>query len=353
VTFTDITERKQKEERIHYLSCHDTLTGLFNRRCFEDNRLIIDSPENLPLSVIFADINGLKLTNDIFGHAAGDELIKKSAEILLQSCRENDVIARVGGDEFIILLPRTDRSNAKKILSRISSGFQSARVSAVKCSISLGLDTKKSASQSIEEVIANAENAMYKDKTINRQSVNRDIIDTLVETLHSRSEREKRHSIAVSELCAEIGTALNMPESEINKLRRVGYLHDIGKVILEEDILTKSDLTTHDVEKMQQHSVIGYRILNLFDDTLDLAEYVYSHHERWDGGGYPRGLKGEQIPVITRILSVAETYERVLNRGDRPVAERRKTAADTIMEGAVTQFDPEIAAFFIRRLSEA
>lgn len=172
VTFMDISDRKQKEAEIQYLSCHDTLTGLHNRRCFEEHREKIDNPENLPLSVIFADINGLKMTNDIFGHAAGDELIKKSSEILQQVCRQNDVVARVGGDEFIILLPNTTKENADKILDRIKSGFADARVEAIKCSIALGLDTKQSPDQLLDEIMANAENAMYKDKTMNRKSIN-------------------------------------------------------------------------------------------------------------------------------------------------------------------------------------
>ncbi|MDD4122645.1 MAG: diguanylate cyclase, partial [Eubacteriales bacterium] len=128
VTFMNITERKQKEAEIQYLSCHDILTGLYNRSCFEVNRKKIDIPDNLPLSVIFADINGLKMTNDIFGHAAGDELIKKSAKILVRSCRENDIIARIGGDEFIILLPNTSEEKAEKVISRINSEFLDARV---------------------------------------------------------------------------------------------------------------------------------------------------------------------------------------------------------------------------------
>ena len=99
---------------------------------------------------------------------------------------------------------------------------------------------------------------------------------------------------------------------------------------------------------MQQHSVVGYRILNLFDDTLDLAEYVYGHHERWDGAGYPRGLKGEQIPLLSRIITVVETYDRVLNRGELSLDERKLAALDVIKNGAGTQFDPQIAELFIR-----
>ncbi len=352
VTFMDITERNQREEEIRYLSCHDVLTGLHNRRCFDDDKKRLDTPENLPLSVIFADINGLKMTNDIFGHTAGDELIKKSAEIIKQSCRQDDVIARVGGDEFIILLPKTEKENAQKVLNRIRAGFSDARIEAIKCSISLGLDIKRNPHQPLDEVLANAENAMYKDKTMKRKVINKDIIDTLIETLHSRNPKERLHSVGVSELCAQIGKALGLSQTEISRSSRAGYLHDIGKITVEKDLLDKEFLSDEELERVRLHSVSGYRILNLFDDTLDLAEYIYSHHERWDGTGYPRGLKGEQIPLIARIISVAETYDRVVNRGEQSAKDRKRVAAGVIRDGAGTQFDPHIAKLFLELVDD-
>ncbi len=350
ITFMDITERKKKEEEISYLSCHDTLTGLYNRRCFETHRAAADIPDNLPLSVIFADINGLKMTNDIFGHAAGDELIKKSSEILMRSCREKDIVARIGGDEFVILLPKTSKEKAGRVLQRIRSEFADARVAAVKCSISLGLFTKTKAGQPLEEILSSAENAMYKDKTMNRKSVHADLLDAIVDALHAKSPEEKRHAIAVSELCGKLGAVLQLSEPNIDKLRRAGYLHDIGKITLDERILSKQNLTEEEQEQMRQHSVVGYRILNLFDDKLDLAEYVYNHHERWDGEGYPRGLKGEQIPLISRVISITETFDRVLCRGNQKADEREKTALHVIEEGAGNRFDPEIAGLFVQMI---
>ncbi len=352
VTFMDISDRRQKEAEIQYLSCHDILTGLQNRRCFEEHREKIDKLDNLPLSVIFADINGLKMTNDIFGHTAGDELIKKSSEILQQACRQNDVVARVGGDEFIILLPNTTSENAEKILARIKSGFADTRVEAIKCSIALGLDTKRSSDQMLDEIMANAENAMYKDKTMNRKSINKGIIETLIQTLHSKNTREKEHSKNVGKMCVELGTALHLSETEISKLSRAGYLHDIGKITLADSLLTSDFMNEDEIETLRQHSVVGYRILSLFDDTLDLAEYVYGHHERWDGTGYPRGLKGEQIPLLSRIISVSETYDRVLHKGDIPFEDRKLAGLDVIKNGAGTQFDPQIAESFIRVIGE-
>lgn len=347
ITFTDITDKKQREAEIQYLNCHDPLTGLHNRRCFEENSAKVDIKENLPLSVIFADINGLKMTNDIFGHTAGDELIKKSSLILRQSCRDSDIIARVGGDEFIILLPKTSKEDAEEILHKIRYGFLNARVEAIKCSISLGLDCKSSPEQLLDEVVANAENAMYKDKSLNRKSNNKRIIDTVIETLHARSPREKEHSLAVGALCSRMGEALHLIENEVNVLSRAGYLHDIGKIVLDESILKKEEaLSEEELEKMRQHTAVGYRILNLFDDTLDLAEYVYGHHERWDGAGYPRGLQGAQIPLISRIIAVVEVYDRVRNNKELPEDVRKAAAVRAVRAGAGTRFDPHIAKIF-------
>ena len=350
ITFMDVSDRKKKEAEIHYLSCYDPLTGLNNRRCFDERLPAFDIPGNLPLSVIFADINGLKMTNDIFGHSAGDMLIEKSAEILQQVCRKEDLAARTGGDEFIILLPNTGREEAGRIADRIRAGFSDARVEAIKCSISLGLDTKEDTGQSINDITANAENEMYRDKTINRKSINKDIIDTIIKTLHARSPREKEHSIAVGKLCAALGAAMQLSQNEISKLQRAGYLHDIGKITLDDSILRKDALAEEEYENMQQHTVVGYRILNLFDDTLDLAEYIYGHHERWDGTGYPRGLKGEQIPLISRIISITETYDRVRRRSDLSGKDRDLAALDTVRESAGTQFDSHIVEVFARMI---
>ncbi|MDD3106859.1 MAG: diguanylate cyclase, partial [Bacilli bacterium] len=210
VTFMDISKRKQREADIEYLSCYDTLTGFHNRSCFEKNKKNIDIEANLPLSIIFADINGLKMTNDIFGHSAGDRLIKESAQILQHACRQNDLIARLGGDEFVIILPKTGEEATIKILNRIKEEFENAYVEAIKCSISLGYDIKTNPDQSFDEVIANAENAMYKDKTLNRKTINKNIIDTIIETLHKRNPKEKRHSSDVTTMCTKVGFALKL-----------------------------------------------------------------------------------------------------------------------------------------------
>lgn len=346
VTFMDISERRHREDEILFLSRNDPLTGLLNRRSLEEDRGKLDRPENLPLSVIFADINGLKLTNDVFGHPAGDELIRNAARILQQASGPKDRVFRLGGDEFVLLLPGTGRDRGADILEEIRSGFAGLRTDAIKCSISLGLGTKTQPNQLLGDVMANAENAMYRDKATSHASGNGVSVDSIIQALHRRSEDEKRHSNAVARMCAELGYALGFSETEIGKVRRAGYLHDIGKIILDAELLQKAALTDEEYEKLRQHSAVGYRILSLFNDTLDLAEYVYSHHERWDGTGYPRGLKGAEIPLLSRIISVAETYDRVLHRGTLPLEGREAAALTAIREGAGTQFDPQVADLF-------
>ena len=346
ISFNDISERRRKEEEIQYINCHDILTGLHNRRCFEENRGKVDIPENLPLSVIFADLNGLKMTNDIFGHVAGDELIKKSAEILKQSCRSKDLIARIGGDGVVVPLPKTRKEKAMKGFGRIKGGLIDARGGAIKGSISLCCDPKTKMSQSFGGKMSNAENEMYKYKTLNRKQVNKNLIDTIVDTLHTRSVREKQHSIAVRDICGAVGELLHLPETQITTLKTTGYLHDIGKIVLDKDILVKNKLTHEEYIIMQQHSAVGYRILNLFDETLDIAEYVYSHHEKWNGTGYPRGLKGEEIPLLSRIVSIVETYDRIIHTGDLPFEDKKKRAISEIRKGAGQDFDPHIAPLF-------
>ena len=351
VTFMDITERKKDEEEIKYLNCHDVLTGLKNRRCFEKSLAEIDQEGNLPLSVIFADINGLKMTNDIFGHAAGDELIKKIAEVLKESCRENDTIGRVGGDEFIMLLPKTNGEESTRVIDKIKESLVHNNVAAIKCSISLGFDTKAQSEQSIEEIMANAENKMYKDKVLNRKEINADIIDNIMENLHGRNKKEKLHSDKVSCLSGKIGAALGFGETEIKRVEQAAYLHDIGKIVLDENILRGHNLTEAELEIKKQHSVVGYRILNLFDDTLDLAEVVYSHHENWDGTGYPKGLKEKEIPVMARIIAVAEAYDEMTNvYGNLRFS--HETALQKIREMAGKRLDPEIARLFVRIFSK-
>jgi diguanylate cyclase (GGDEF)-like protein/PAS domain S-box-containing protein/putative nucleotidyltransferase with HDIG domain len=350
ITFLDNTERKRNEDYIKYLSYHDSLTRLYNRMFFEEEMRRLNTERSLPLSIIFGDVNGLKLTNDIFGHAAGDDLLRKTAEILIKVCREEDIMARMGGDEFAILLPKTSAQVALKIIERIKNEFSKEPIGVIKYSISMGYDTKVKMNKSIEETMENAEDMMYKEKMLNRKIIDSSMIQTIIETLHNASEREKQHSINVSKLCQNIGRALKLPEPEIRKLKEAGYLHDVGKIVLGNEILKKNEkLTEEEKKEMQQHPVVGYRILNLFGETLDIAEGVLHHHEGWDGSGYPKGLKGEEIPKLARIIKVAESYDSMVNKHQYHHMKKEEALKEIEAKSGII-YDPEIVKIFIQMM---
>ncbi len=351
LVFRDVTEKKQQLNRIEYLSFHDALTGLYNRRFFEEELQRLDNPRNLPISIIMGDVNGLKLTNDVFGHAYGDLLLQKIADTLRAICRSDDIIARWGGDEFVILLPQTSGKEAADIVERIKKNFAQEKIKAIRGSISMGIDTKREPGAEMLQVLANAEERMYAAKTLEREEIRYTTIDAIIETLHRESDREKEHSLYVSRLCLSLGRLLNLPEDEIYKLKEAGYLHDIGKITLDPSLLNKNyELTDREWNYIRRHSLVGYRILNSFDDTMDLAESVLAHHERWDGAGYPKGLKGEKIPRIARIIAIAESYDRMIHHSANRAAMGKEQALAVIRENSGSQFDPVLAARFIEMI---
>lgn len=346
VTFTDNTLKKIHDAQVRYFSSHDALTALLNRSYFEATLRRMDVHHNLPLSVIMGDLNGLKLTNDVFGHAAGDELLIKAAEILKKVCRESDVIARFGGDEFVILLPRTTRDEAQAVIRRMQELLSKEKSNVIRCSMSLGCDTKEQPSESIDAVMKNAENRMYQDKSRTRNKVDADMINAIIMSLYSKFPPEEQHSLNVSEYCRAIGEAMGLSAAEIILLRRAGLLHDIGKVVVDSDITIESDLSGQDDYSGRQHPAVGFRILNLFDSTVSIAEAIYSHHEHWDGSGYPRGLKGPEIPLLARIIAVAGQYDH-MRRAVGETAETTEAIITALQKEAGTRFDPNIVDIMI------
>lgn len=355
VTFTDNSEKRKSQEKISYLSTHDALTGLHNRGFFGKELLAADREDNLPLTVIFGDINGLKLTNDVFGHSAGDELLKAAADMLKKSCRGKDVVARLGGDEFAVIMTKTAAEDAERIIRRIRNDFAKERIIAIRGSISMGYGTKTSAEQDITEIGRNAEEAMYREKTLNRKDIDRDMANTIMETLHEKSPREKSHSRSMADLCGMIGDSLGMSEADAGKLKAAGYLHDIGKVVLDQDALNRKDgmIEEEDEKKeMLLHPAAGFRILNLFDATMEYADWILCHHENWDGSGFPKGIGRGDIPLQARILRAAEVWERLrLQFLGSPGWEGH--AVRELRRQAGTVLDPKVVEAFVSVFSGA
>jgi diguanylate cyclase (GGDEF)-like protein/PAS domain S-box-containing protein/putative nucleotidyltransferase with HDIG domain len=280
----DITERKHAEEEILYLSYYDQLTGLYNRRYYEETLQRIDTKRNLPITLVMADLNGLKLINDAFGHFEGDRLLKIFADIIKSECRADDIAARTGGDEFVILMPKTDLTGAEKLIERINISLSNERINNIICSASFGWATKRQEKEEIASVYMYAEDLMYRHKLSESTSMRNETIRVITKTLFEKNKREQLHCERVSKLCEKIGKVLNMNPEDVNELKTAGLLHDIGKINIDEKILNKEGkLTEMEWAELKRHPEIGYQILRSVNEFAPIAEYVLYHHERIDG----------------------------------------------------------------------
>lgn len=347
----DISEHKQNEEQLLYLSNHDHLTGLHNRRYYERKLKCLDSKENLPLSVIMFDVNGLKLVNDSFGHDLGDVLIKKTADTIKKVCRKNDLVARIGGDEFVLVLPKTSLHESEKIANHIKKITSKEIVSNIALSISYGCDTKEMSSQLISAVCANAENIMYKHKLNERLSIRSKTIELIMNSLFDKSQAEKQHSNKVSQICFAIASKMQLDEETVKKLRAVGLIHDIGKIGINERILNKTDsLTNSERIDIERHSEIGWRLLSSTNEFSELAQLVIDHHEKMDGSGYPNGLKGKAIQLESRILAIAEAYDAMTSKKSYRKELTKEEAIKELRKCSGTHFDAEIVNVFVEQV---
>lgn len=359
-THTDITkrknleiERKKKQEEILYLSYCDQLTGLYNRRFFENKLYEIDMEDNLPITLIMADVNGLKLVNDSFGHNLGDELLKKAADVLKKGCRNSDIVARLGGDEFVAILTKTNENQAEQIIKRINSVASNEKVGAIDISISFGYQTKTRMEEDIQDIFKNAEDYMYRHKLYESSSIRNKTIDLIMNTLYEKSNREMLHSKRVSEICEALATKMNFDKHKVNQIKIAGLMHDIGKMGIDENILNKPEKLNDDEKKeIKRHPEIGYRILSSSNEFSEIADYVLKHHERWDGKGYPGGFKGEEISMQSRIIAIADAYDAMTS--DRPYRRGMgaKEALAELKKYAGAQFDPHITELFINMIME-
>lgn len=347
-----IAEHKLMEEKIHYISYHDTLTGLHNRAFLGEGLQRIDIEEELPISVIMADLNGLKLVNDTYGHRTGDRMLKAVAEILKSSCRKKDIVARWGGDEFIILLPRTTGSRAEEICHLIRSKCSAAHIGGVPVSLAMGVAAKENSFEVLGDIVKDAEDLMYKQKLADSKSARSAVVSTLLRTLGAKSYETEEHSCRMQMMALEFGAELGLSDSELNRLSLLITLHDIGKISIPEEVLTKKEpLTEKEWEIIKKHPETGFRITRSTEEFAYIAEEIYSHHERWDGMGYPRRLKGEQIPFLARVTAIVDAFEVMTN--GRPYKKRlsRSEAVAEIKKCSGTQFDPVLAKLFLEKVA--
>jgi diguanylate cyclase (GGDEF)-like protein/PAS domain S-box-containing protein len=350
---TDITDLKLGEEKLKYLSLHDPLTGLYNRIYFEEEISRIEKTRHGTVGILSCDVDGLKLVNDTLGHDQGDRLLAAAARVIRSSFREGDLAARIGGDEFAIILPNTTESAVENACQRIQEAVESynAITPELPLSISVGFAIRNGSHKNLKDVFKEADNHMYRKKLYRTQSVRSTIVNTLINTLKARDLATEQHASRLEKLLVRMAALIGLPESATADLSLLAKFHDIGKVGISDAILLKEGpFTPEEWAEMKRHCEIGYRIALSAADLVPIADWILKHHEWWDGQGYPLGIKGEEIPVECRLLAIADAYEALTSaRTYRRKYSHREAVAE-LRRHAGTQFDPGLLDIFLKML---
>ena len=352
----------------------DPITGLLNHRYGHvslDETFQRASSRGDPLSILLGDIAGFKLFNDTYGHALGDEVLRLVAGVLRQMVGDSGILSRYGGDTFLVILPGADKAAASAFADRLAAAigeieFQASDGTRVPISLALGLASFPEDTESKDHLLAVADAATYEAKRlggIDRQGPRLvaageeraesvfGALDSLVQAIEYRDRYTKTHSDLVAEYAAKLSFQAGLSDEAVRAIRIAGVLHDVGKLIVPDDILKKpGPLTAEEYDVIKRHPLVGEMLIREAPFLEDVIQAVGCHHESYDGSGYPRGLRGDEIPLLGRVMAIADAYSAMTL--DRPY--RRALSPDEIiaelLAGAGTRFDARLVSIFVDML---
>jgi diguanylate cyclase (GGDEF)-like protein len=390
-------ELAKSNRRLKQIALMDPLTGVYNRRYLDK---VIEAEFHRakryvhPLAVIMIDLDYFKSVNEVYGFKFGDAVLKQFARQLRHDIRKYDILIRFGGEEFIILSPGIARPEALALAQRLletlsiyNFGDKRQKVK-LKMSLSVtsfpedriakGMDLINLADKLISKAKESGGSKVYSSLEVKREKpqdmkkvdikmlkgrlvrltkkANQNLVEAIfafAKTIELKDHYTGEHVENTVRYATEIAKALSLPAEEIELVKQASMLHDLGKVGVSENILLKkSKLNKKEFDEIKRHPQIGADIIRPIQYLRDIIPFIFYHHERWDGHGYPSGIKGEEIPMGARIIALADVYQALTS--DRPYrkAYSKKKAIQIIKEGSGTQFDPKIVDIFLKILEK-
>jgi diguanylate cyclase (GGDEF)-like protein len=372
------SQRIRVEQALKLQAATDRLTGLRSHRSLHEElakEVERSLRYNRPVTIMMMDIDGFRLFNDTYGYQEGDRVLKQVAKVLERESRSNDIVGRYGGDEFMAILPETGRDEGVSSANRLFEALSHERVQprlgkSVPLVLSVGIAVCPGDSRHREELIAYADASLTEAKQVSGNAlvvaqrepgeiITRErspfgILDALVRAVDRKDRYTRRHSQQNAEFAVELGKRMGLTEGVVSALRIAGLLHDVGKIGVPDDILKKpGPLSDEERALMREHVVLSNLIVHGIPNLEDVSDAVYCHHERWDGMGYPRGLKGEEVPLPGRIMALVDAYSAmILDRPYRKALTGEEAAAE-LRRNSGTQFDPELVEPFIQLLESS
>ncbi len=327
----------------------DMLTQLYSKQSFHTRMNRIIGKNIYPITVVVCNTNGIGLVNDVFGWTKGNEMLRRAADLLRDNLPNTAVLARLEDGDMAAGLAEAEQEYAIRLFENIREQYRDGNDTGINTDLEYGIAVIRDDSKSVEEALKEASDSMHTKKLMNVTSQKSSLLDSLTQTLTESDYETEEHVERTREMAVRLGKAINLSDTELGRLALLAVLHDIGKIAIPHAILLKpGKLTDEEWEVMKSHTEKGYRIASASKELQPIAEYILHHHERWDGNGYPGGQKGEEIPLLSRIITVVDSHDVMVH--DRPYhkAMSHEQAVEELLRCSGTQFDPQLVQVFLK-----
>lgn len=331
----------------------DMLTQLYSKQCFYERMAHVVNHQMYPITVVICNANGIGLVNDVYGWTKGNEMLRLAADLLRDNLPPNVITARLDDCDMAVGFTQIEQEYAVRLFENIREQYRQANDTGINTDLEYGIAVIRDDTKSVEQAVKEASESMRTKKLMNETSQKSSQLDSLKQTLTESDYETEEHVERTKAMAIKLGRALNLTDAELGKLALLAVLHDIGKIAIPHSILLKpGKLTDEEWEVMKTHTEKGYRIANASKELKPIAEYILHHHERWDGQGYPGGLSEDEIPLLSRIITVVDSHDVMVH--DRPYhkAMSHAEAVEELLRCSGSQFDPHIVTIFLQVLQE-